>query len=209
MRLFIALVPPAEILEDLKNVQAEMAGGQTRPSASAQAGWDRQTGTLLVRRSPWKASGPEQLHLTLQFLGDDINLHRKEEIRKKLQEVGPRHVPFEIKPAGMGAFPSPARASVVWAGVQGAGLEGLAQDLASALSSLGIRRDKPFSPHITLLRSKIPQSAQEMMKPMAGRAWSEKNWVAGEFVLFESHAALGGREHIQVQKYPLGGDGEK
>ena len=206
MRLFIALVPPPEILEDLKGVQKKLLGGQGKVGASAQAGWDRQAGALIVRQSPWRAAGADQLHLTLQFLGDGNTVHQKEEIRHALEAVGPKHAPVVLTPSHLGAFPHEERASVVWAGIEGSELRTLAQDIESALLALGIRRDRPFSPHITIARSKIPQNAQKRLEPLASARWSEKSWRAQEFVLFESHARLGGQEHLVVQKYRLGGE---
>lgn len=203
MRLFIAIMPPAEIVEELKGLQKGLLAGGARIGAAEQAGWDKEKEVLLVRKSPWRPSAPDQLHLTLQFLGDGINLHQKEEIRKALEGVGPKHAPFEIRPAGLGAFPSPARASVLWAGVEGSGLEGLAQDIEAALLPLDIKRDKPFAAHITLARSKLPQDAKAMLAHYAGRAWGEKGWKAEEFLLMESTETLGRREHEVVQKYAL------
>ncbi len=204
MRLFVALAPPAEILEELKAVQKKLMATHTPPTPEAQAGWDKNAGVLLARRSPWRASGADQLHLTLQFLGDAHTVHAKEEIRKKLEEVGARHGEITIKPAQLGAFPNVLHASVLWAGVEGEGLAPLAKDIENTLRELGIARDKAFTPHITLCRSKIPQDAGAMLKLYEGHVWSAKKWKAEEFVLFESHPVLGGREHVMVAKYKLG-----
>ena len=204
MRLFIAIVPPAEVLEELHKVQKTLLAGGAKVGAAAQAGWDKEKGVLLERRSPWRPASTEQLHLTMQFLGNDITLHQKEEIRKALQAVGPKHAPLSMTASHLGAFPNEGRASVLWAGVEGNGLEGLARDIEGVLQPLGISRDKPFSAHVTLARSKFPQDAKTLLAPYAGRAWGEKGWKAEEFTLFESQMVLGGREHEVVQKYKLG-----
>src|SRR5439155_960402 len=62
---------------------------------------------------------------------------------------------FEATVAGLGAFPTPTRPRVIWAGVgRGAdALVGLAGRVDEALAALGFEREpRPFSPHATLGR---------------------------------------------------------
>ena len=99
---------------------------------------------------------PENVHLTLMFLGDVVeeDLARVTSI---LESVCGRHESFEVAPSGFGAFPSARRARILWAGV-GEGAErltALAHDVQRSLESLGFEPEKrPYRPHLTLGRAR-------------------------------------------------------
>ena len=94
-------------------------------------------------------------HFTLIFLGQiaDEDISRIKEVML----TGFSFEPFTITYRGIGAFPNPARAKVIWVGVESDGskkLTDLANDVVSTVSHLGFKADKPFSAHMTLLRAK-------------------------------------------------------
>lgn len=92
----------------------------------------------------------KNLHITLQFIGE-VDEAQAAAIVAWAREAAAGLAPFEMGIGGFGAFPSTARPRVYWAGIT-KGKEELAR-LASALSSaIGIKPDKPFSPHITVGR---------------------------------------------------------
>lgn len=96
----------------------------------------------------------QNFHFTLIFLGEksDGDVAR---IKDKMTKV--RFEPFTITYAGVGAFPTPASAKVVWIGVDQEGgqkLAALASDVIAKMAELGFSADKPFSPHMTILRAK-------------------------------------------------------
>lgn len=144
------------------------------------------------------------MHLTLQFLGNDITIHQTEEIQKKLKEVEPLFSPFSLNCIGAGAFPTAPKAQVVYASVEAPELVPLADGVERALASAGLRRDKAFRPHITIARSKWAQNAGEWMGAHEGKVWSHEKWKVDGFSLMESSAELGGHEHRLVEKYALG-----
>jgi 2'-5' RNA ligase len=97
---------------------------------------------------------PESMHLTLKFLGPtstDLISALEEAARDACATVSP----FTLSVAGAGAFPGPARPSVVWVGISdptGAVSE-LAARLETRVESLGFPREKrPYRPHLTLGR---------------------------------------------------------
>src|ERR687895_2187347 len=97
---------------------------------------------------------PHNFHFTVIFLGE-ISDHDVDRIKEKLAEF--QFEPFTISYTGIGAFPNPAHARVVWVGVDSEGaqkLTVLANDVVAKMSELGFKPDKPFSAHITLLRAK-------------------------------------------------------
>ena len=94
----------------------------------------------------------QNLHFTLIFLGEksDEDIGR---IRSKLAEI--RFEPFALTYTGIGAFPKPSAARVVWLGVDQNGIQSLltlASDVAAKMAELRFQIDWPFSPHMTLFR---------------------------------------------------------
>jgi 2'-5' RNA ligase len=97
---------------------------------------------------------PENLHLTLKFLGN-VDEARVDEIEKAVSRASDETAPFEISLSGVGAFPAPKRPRVIWVGV----LEGkdtlvsLSERIEDRLAVIGFEKEKRgFSPHLTVGR---------------------------------------------------------
>ena len=109
---------------------------------------------LLGLASGLKPVEPQNIHVTLWFLGN-ITGDMVDRIHRKMMEV--RFKPFILEVRGVGAFPSPGRPRVVWAGI-GRGEEELLNiynQLEPRLRELGFRPDpRGFTPHITIARVK-------------------------------------------------------
>ena len=138
MRLFVAINLPEEVRTNLLDaarlaVQSLGLGGEVR----------------------WVP--PENLHLTLKFLGE-LPENRLPGIHAALEAAAERHEPFAFTLAGLGGFPSLRRARVVWAGVSHGRerLRHLAEDVDGALArGVGTEpEDRGYKPHITLGRSR-------------------------------------------------------
>ncbi len=206
MRLFVAIHPPPEVIEDLVRMQKELLASQPEFSTAEMNRLGKE-GIIRPQKLPWKPTDKDQLHITLQFLGSDVTLHEMEGIKNALHAAGknnPPVPPFELKMIGAGAFPLPARAQVAFAAVKSKELGRLAEEVERALAPLGIKRDKPFAAHITIARCKFPLDAKEWVAEHEGKAWSEKKWRADGFSLMESTPSLGGHEHQRVEEYMLG-----
>jgi 2'-5' RNA ligase len=113
-------------------------------------------------------------HFTLIFLGeirDDDDIDKI----KEMMHGGLSFEPFTITYTGIGAFPNPTYARVVWVGVDFEGaqkLTRLANDVISTMSHLGFKADKPFSAHMTLLRAKgSPLIASNISSQYHGRTF--------------------------------------
>ena len=121
---------------------------------------------------------PENLHLTLLFLGevDDRDLVS---VCRVVAEVSGRHAPFVLGVQGAGCFPNPRRPRTLWVGV-GAGtqeLVALHDALEAPLLELGCyrREERNYTPHITLGRVKSEESAEPLALLLAKQA----DWHAG------------------------------
>lgn len=113
---------------------------------------------------PWKAAvpgarwtPPERRHLTLRFLGS-TEPGRVRWIEDRLAEAATRCRPFEAVVRGLGAFPSPRRARILWVGLDDAEgtLAGLAEAVQGALAPEFPPDPRPFSPHVTVARCDPP-----------------------------------------------------
>lgn len=99
---------------------------------------------------------PDQLHITLKFLGDtpDDQVERvRDEVHQKLRLSRS----FSLSAQGFSAFPSPEKARILWVGLSGEmdQLRQLATRLDECCATLGYPMERrPFSGHITLGRLK-------------------------------------------------------
>ena len=103
---------------------------------------------------------PDNIHLTLQFLGE-IHSNLVEKIGRCLEEIIPTQSAFTFEVAGTGVFPNPKRARVLWIGVtQGKKMViQLQSEIAKSLEKLNIlTEDRAFHPHLTLGRVRSPKN---------------------------------------------------
>lgn len=98
---------------------------------------------------------PEQIHLTLFFLGwTDPALRPK--IEAQVYEAARLSAPFSVQVTGLGVFPKPASPKVFWVGVSDeAPLLALQLALSERMAALGFPVERrPYRPHLTLGRVK-------------------------------------------------------
>lgn len=96
----------------------------------------------------------ENLHFTVIFL-NELDLPNIEKIKNKLSELS--FQPIKITYCGLGAFPNPSFANVIWVGIKEEGkskIIRLADSVISKLKEIGFIPDKPFTPHMTIFRAK-------------------------------------------------------
>jgi len=143
VRAFVAVFPPPEIREALASASRDLPVlGKVR------------------------LTDPENLHLTLKFLGD-VPQDDLDRVAKALEPIRERHEPFEAGISGFGAFPSPRKARILWAGIgEGAErLQILARDVEVALEPLGFEHeDRAYVPHLTVGRARGRQVTLEAME---------------------------------------------
>ena len=103
---------------------------------------------------PIKWVRPEGIHLTLKFLGD-VEDAQQSEVIAALSRAAHGARPITMTVEGFGAFPHPARARVVWAGVTAEpALELLQHAVEREFTPLGFATEaRTFRPHVTLGRA--------------------------------------------------------
>ena len=117
----------------------------------------RALGDSLVRWVPC-----DNLHVTLKFLGD-ISSANVGMLADMLTAEAGRVPPFPIRISGLGSFPTPKRARVLWVGLHApAGLAALQHGIESAAAKLGYEaQERPFSPHLTIGRVRQQATASD------------------------------------------------
>jgi 2'-5' RNA ligase len=97
---------------------------------------------------------PDNLHLTLKFLGD-VDESRVGEVGDTVSQACSGVGPFDMSLAGLGAFPNVKRPRVIWVGiVKGKDiLASLSETIEKQLESMGFpREERGFSAHLTIGR---------------------------------------------------------
>jgi 2'-5' RNA ligase len=166
-------------------------------------------------------SRPEQLHVTLRFLGF-VPEESLEPVRERL--AGVHRPPFALGLRGVGVFPPPGArkpARVLWVGLEpDEPLRSLKQAVDAALGPDPEAERRGFSPHLTLARLGHGSSRA---KPAANQAhdrarWREElagflaanagyaagPWLVDELHLYRSILRREGALHEIVQTYRLG-----
>jgi 2'-5' RNA ligase len=99
---------------------------------------------------------PEQLHLTLRFLGN-VAADRLDDLAAALRRACARAAPIRLALEGAGCFPSTKSPRVIWIGIQGdlGSLQALQERIAQETKPFGDHSDeRPFQPHLTIGRVK-------------------------------------------------------
>ncbi len=109
---------------------------------------------------------PEQMHLTLRFLGDTPT-DGLPAVQQAMDAAAAASRPFALRLGGVGCFPNSSRPRVVWVGLAAPGggdsapLLALKAALDEALTPLGWPpEDRPFRAHLTLGRVKDERAAR-------------------------------------------------
>ncbi len=176
IRLFVALEIPAEVRERLSHLKGGVPGARWLP--------------------------PEQLHLTLRFIGD-VAENVAADVRTELARV--KAEPFDFTVDGTGCFGEGRKARVLWAGIEAnEALNHLQKKVEIAVEHAGLEPEtRKFTPHVTLARLRHP-------KPDRVRDWLESNSTfradpirADRFTLFSSFLSSEGALHTPEESYAL------
>ena len=187
MRLFVALVPPPDAVEHLDEF-------------------------LDVRReaADFRWSDPDQFHVTLAFLAA-VPDRRLDDLVERLGRAARRRTPVTTRLAAGGAFPDPARARVLWTGLdldQAGRTEvgRMATGARAAAARAGIEvAGQRFRPHVTVARMRRPGEVSSWVRLLEG--YQGPTWRTDHYTLVESHLGEGPRRRPRyetLETFPVG-----
>ena len=188
LRLFAAIALPDEVRAALCEVQLELRELLSPKSAS----WTR----------------PENLHLTLRFLGP-VEAGRLPELTGRLRERLASFGEMELICEQLGCFPGSRFPRVLWTWVHDAG-ERLVLLHRLANEAVGGFSDKPaearFVGHVTIARPKrlTRPEAEQLARFVASAADRRFGvWNCNDVQLIQSELSPGGSRYTTLAKIPL------
>ena len=186
MRAFLALTLPDDIRRSLNVLQQELA----------QSGADIK----------WVE--PQNLHVTLKFLGE-ITDEQRRGVEQLLGEAARNEAAFTLGLVRAGAFPSLSSPRVVWVGL-GEGKERavrIAERIEERCGLLGLpKEDRPFAAHVTLGRVRTTRRQAELARALRECAWrAPAPWTITTLTLYQSVLGSGGPAYTVLADAPLTG----
>lgn len=190
LRAFIAIQIPAAIQGAIQEQTSDLR---------------RALGSALIRWVP-----PQNIHLTLKFLGD-ISPANVALLTQMLTQEAKQYPPFDIRVSGIGSYPTSRRPRVIWIGIHApAVLASLQHGIESTSARLGYAPEyRAFSPHLTIGRVKQNVSQTEMLKirsALEGTTVGELGSARIDSVhLYKSDLQPGGPIYTRLFSAPLNG----
>ena len=183
MRTFIAIELPSEIKAALASLQTELR------RAGADVSWTR----------------PENIHLTLKFLGE-VDERRIGEVEKVCVASAEEFQSFTLRLNETGVFPNARQPRILWAGLAGE-IEKtveMRKRLDDGLSLIGFEREeKDFRPHLTIGRVKSNSKIRELLALAGASQVPALSFVVTEIVLMKSELHPAGARYTPVARVSL------
>jgi RNA 2',3'-cyclic 3'-phosphodiesterase len=172
MRVFIAIDFPEEVREEILKIQNQLSF------------------------SKGKLTEPENLHLTLKFLGN-VRDKQIEEIQSRLNKIKYERFETEVKYAG---FFDNQEYRVIWLYLTNC--ENLQKKIDETLSEL-FEKEKRFQSHLTIARVKPPYDAKYIQNELRKLKISPIKFVVDNFRLKESNLHPDGPKYKTIEEYNL------
>lgn len=186
MRTFIAIELPEEIRAVLSNFQDELK------QARADVKWVK----------------PENIHLTLKFLGE-IEQDLVKQINSILNEISQKNSSFSLCLSNLGAFPKLLYPRVIWISVTNhQRVSEIANDLEKQMIKIGLPAEsRPFSSHITLGRVRSGLNRKALVERLEflnkQRSSPQPEFKVLNLTLFKSTLTPHGPVYESIFTYPL------
>jgi RNA 2',3'-cyclic 3'-phosphodiesterase len=187
VRLFVAIDIPNDIRDLISKATAELEA------------------TIIGAR--WVK--PENLHLTLKFIGY-YDPEKMERLTGEVHQAAERGPGFRVRFGEPGAFPSNKRARVIWIAMAEGSREAgnVASKLDARLEKVGVKREgRPFAGHLTLARLKQPFDSIDYLENLGNRldGLQDMAFDVSEIILYESILSPKGPTYKPLERMRLGG----
>lgn len=183
LRLFVAIDVP----EDVKGRLDEAMASFRRPIPGVR--WTRVEG--------W--------HATLKFLGRTPP-GIVEEVRAAVASVAARNRSFETRLTGVGVFPTPLRARVLWIGLadEERRLSRISKSLDEALAPHYVAEKREPRPHLTLARLEPPRDVEDLIPGVLDVRAESASFPVDRLVLYRSQLSPRGASYEALERSSLG-----
>ena len=184
-RVFCAI----EIAQEIREAVVEHISGLRRAVPEAQASWSR----------------PENIHLTLKFLGD-LSQTRVEQLSEAASRAASRSTPFRIELEQTGCFPTHGSPRVLWIGINDpdSKLAELHAHLEEECAKEGFEKEaRRYHPHLTIARLRKPQGARTLAAEHEELEFSPTQIVVRELLVIRSELGRGGSRYTVIARHSL------
>jgi 2'-5' RNA ligase len=184
IRTFIAVDIPSQSKEKIAALQRELQAFPGRVS------WTRAEG----------------IHVTLKFLGN-VEGNRIDAIAQAVSRAVAGKPRPKLRVSGTGAFPNWRNPRVLWVGLvdEGDMLRDIQAAVERELEGLGFpREERPFVPHLTLARVKVPASVSAMVAHLRETRFEADPFEATEVLVMRSDLKPDGAEYTPLRRVPIG-----
>jgi RNA 2',3'-cyclic 3'-phosphodiesterase len=162
--------------------------------------------TLGAGRRGVKWSRPEQVHLTLKFFGE-VPEEGLPPVISAVAAAVAETAPFPILVRGAGSFGAGGRIRVVWAGIEepSGALARLQASVEVSVALLGFpREERPFHPHLTLGRFRVPAKDPPLAESLARQSqFDGGRFTVDRVILFSSTLTPAGPIYRAAHTWPL------
>ncbi len=179
IRTFIAIDLPESIPTAIQTIQTDLR------SSGFKAKWAR----------------PENVHLTLKFLGD-VDTHLITKINASIKTSVKEIASFRLGGRGLGVFPNSRRPRVLWMGLFGqiGALLRLQKNIDAQLALLGFAREKrTFTGHLTIARIKGKVPLQQVNRMLTQyETFVTEPFIVKKVILFKSQLTPDGSIYTRL-----------
>ncbi|MBI4336126.1 MAG: RNA 2',3'-cyclic phosphodiesterase [Candidatus Omnitrophica bacterium] len=134
---------------------------------------------------------PENIHLTLKFLGE-VTDEYVGKVQEALDRIAAGFKPFEVSLLGIGAFPKLDYPRVIWVGLDKGKEEAeeIAKNIEEELEKLGFaKEDRPFAAHLTIGRvrsGKNKEALKDKIETVSCKLLTVSPQLVSSIVLYQS-----------------------